>query len=216
MRTKTREDILQKTDLDETTGCWNWNGTLSPSGYGVLTRRNRAVQAHRFMYELTNGAPPPSGLELDHLCRNRRCINPAHLEAVTHRENMRRSESPPGFNARKTFCNSGHPLSGDNLRHNTYGVRVCRECRLVRNAKVLRQEASRRLAVRNGEFAASPAMRLLVARRRQSRIKQLQIAAAMGSSVGHVGKTERGLRTATQDFIARYDRALSALAGVAK
>lgn len=92
-------------------------------GIGPVATRtlNRLIAAHRFAYELANG-PIPDGLEIDHLCRNRKCVNPAHLQAVSHRENMLR--------AAKTHCLNGHPLTGPNvyLRPDGRG-RECRECR---------------------------------------------------------------------------------------
>lgn len=80
-----------KYEVDPVTGCWIFLGTKTPTGYGMYhapgARQSRS--AHRFMYESVHGAIPP-GLELDHLCRVRACVNPAHLEPVTHTENMRR------------------------------------------------------------------------------------------------------------------------------
>lgn len=73
-------------------GCWEWTGARQPDGrydYGMFWDGTRAVRAHRFAYELLVG-PIPVGLELDHLCRNPPCVNPAHLEPVTHAENIRR------------------------------------------------------------------------------------------------------------------------------
>lgn len=80
--------------VDRSGDCWRWTGALARGGYGfaVVGSRDdpqRYRNAHRFAYELSVG-PIPEGLELDHLCRNRRCVNPAHLEPVTHSENMRR------------------------------------------------------------------------------------------------------------------------------
>lgn len=108
--------------------CWEWQGPRH-NGYGSFYggREARTVRTHRFAYELLAG-PVPAGLVLDHLCRNRACCNPAHLEPVTNRENILRGEGFPGLRARQTHCKHGHELSGDNLRIDR-GCRDCWACR---------------------------------------------------------------------------------------
>lgn len=96
------------------TGCLLWIGFVSQGGYGKLYLAGRAVQAHRAAYELSRG-PIPNGLQLDHLCRTRSCINPDHLEAVSQRTNVLRGEGPSATHARKTHCPRGHPLVEGNL-----------------------------------------------------------------------------------------------------
>ena len=95
-------------------GCWDWVGAATRDGYCQFCvprsgKKVRQVYAHRYVYELHNGAIP-DGMELDHLCKNRSCVNPGHLEPVTHKQNMER-----GFHATKTHCKHGHELTDDNL-----------------------------------------------------------------------------------------------------
>ena len=109
--------------------CWLWLGAVSSSGYGRTTMNGRGAPAHRVVYEALLG-PIPDGMTLDHLCRNRLCVRPDHLEPVTMRENTLRGVGPTAVNAAKTHCAKGHPLSGDNL--GTLGPdgkwRRCRTC----------------------------------------------------------------------------------------
>lgn len=126
--------LLSKMEMGD---CWNWTASLNSHGYGQFMaalhgRHKRPHPAHRVVYELLVG-PIPEGLELDHLCRNRRCVNPDHLEPVTRSENIRRGAGPAATRnrrAQQTHCKrAGHPLSGDNLRIGSKGERTCRACR---------------------------------------------------------------------------------------
>ena len=107
--------------------CWLWTASVNKSGYGQFGSHSHKFAAHRFSFELHKG-PIPDGLELDHLCRNRLCVNPAHLEPVTTRTNLMRGVSFSAKNHAKRECLRGHAFSGDNLRFAPDGHRRCRAC----------------------------------------------------------------------------------------
>lgn len=120
--------FTRRIDRDPGTGCWNWTGSLTGQGYGRIRVGDKGrVVAHRFSYELYVGSIP-DGLQIDHLCRNRRCVNPAHMEPVTSRENTLRGDAPAARQARQTRCLRDHALSGKNLRLRPSGKRECRTC----------------------------------------------------------------------------------------
>lgn len=119
--------------------CWVWQAYVLPNGYGLFTFSHRGAgrnkYAHRFAYELMVG-PIPDGLELDHLCRNRPCVRPSHLEAVTHIVNIGR-----GLKAAKTHCVNGHlfDLFNTHYVYKPRNGRVCRTCvRVHKRAQRLR------------------------------------------------------------------------------
>lgn len=111
-------------------GCWLWTGTISASGYGRLKRQGRDIFAHRFAYELLVG-PIPEGLVIDHLCRTRSCVNPDHLEPVTHAENLRRGKGHPTLRPGKK-CKNGHLLTVETIAVRSHdGYLECHICRLA-------------------------------------------------------------------------------------
>jgi hypothetical protein len=126
VRISTEERFLRKVDKQED-GCWEWAASRNQDGYGLFNMEGTS-KAHRASYLLFVG-PIPEGLTIDHLCRNRGCVNPEHLEPVTLRENVLRGLTLAAANAAKSHCYRGHPLYGENLRIDQLGKRVCRECR---------------------------------------------------------------------------------------
>ncbi len=127
-----------KVDKRGPEGCWDWTASTAGGGYGSFAvGGRRKTPAHRYAYEAAHG-PIPEGLHLDHLCRNRRCVNPAHLEPVTQQENIRRGEGGKYW-AAKTHCPAGHPYAGANLLMSTNErggpVRRCRTCHYARAAR---------------------------------------------------------------------------------
>lgn len=113
--------------------CWEWTGGTSLDGYGILRINNATAYMPRFAYELLR-EPIPVGLEPDHLCRSRICVNPWHLEPVTHKENILRGESPMAINARKTHCIRGHEFNEENTRIDPRGGRMCKACGRMHDA----------------------------------------------------------------------------------
>lgn len=109
-------------------GCWTWTGPQRGQGYGRARWNKESVAAHRLAHELLIG-PIPEGMEVDHLCRNRLCVNPAHLEAVDHATNTRRAAE---HRPRVTHCKRGHSLDDEaNVRLDARGSRHCKECERV-------------------------------------------------------------------------------------
>jgi hypothetical protein len=117
--------------VDTSGDCWEWIAGRNQYGYGTFRANYKHWLAHRWAYTHLV-APIPDGLQVDHLCRNRGCVNPAHMELVTSGENTRRGISPSARNARKTHCIRGHEYTAENTeqRTNRKGTyRVCLTCR---------------------------------------------------------------------------------------
>lgn len=126
-------------------GCWVWTGT-SYEGYGYIRRAGVTQRVYRWAY-VTFVGPVPDGLELDHLCRNRSCVNPEHLEPVTHDENMRRAV-PYHFLGNRAACANGHAFDEANTVMRADGSgRACRACR---------RECNRRQRVKRARATAGP------------------------------------------------------------
>ncbi len=127
--------------------CWEWIGAANANGYGhFMERLGKMTTPYRYSYERFIG-PVPEGLTIDHLCRNRRCVNPEHLEAVTQGVNVLRSPlAAPAVNARKTHCDHGHQITEEHQVYRVVGKngRICRECAKARE---------------NRKYASDPALR---------------------------------------------------------
>lgn len=121
--------FLTKTHVTDT--CWLWAGAVQSSGYGSFGADGRTHLAHRFAYEALNGSIP-DGMSIDHLCRNKLCVNPAHMEPVTLAENVRRADKASG---RTSVCSKGHPLT----QHPSKPQQWCRTCNNERHAAYQRR-----------------------------------------------------------------------------
>lgn len=158
-----------------TPGCWIWTGTKHSGGYGTINVRLgvNAVSkllVHRVVYEHYNG-PIPRGLTLDHLCRNRLCVNPDHLEPVTNKENILRGEAFSAVFARRDRCVRGHLLTPENTsRYSHKGIdqgRICRTCHRERQREQNRKHRDKRNALRRNGYAKARALGYSVAESRQ-------------------------------------------------
>lgn len=117
---------IERRTTTDANGCWVWQGAKT-TGYGAINTGSRNWLVHRWMYEHFRG-PILAELTLDHLCRNRSCCNPDHLEAVARGENVLRGEGPSAHNARKTVCKRGHEFTPANTYTRPNGYRNCRSC----------------------------------------------------------------------------------------
>lgn len=135
-----------KVDVCGADDCWNWLASLHGLGYGQFNTGRRIMNAHIIAYELQTGRQVPIGLEIDHLCRNRICMNGRHLEPVTKKENILRGQSPMAQQARQTHCIAGHALTAENVYW--FGAkrnhRMCLTCKRRRDAEY--QDRKRKVA----------------------------------------------------------------------
>lgn len=125
-----RVDLGDRTERE----CWAWQGSVNQDGYGHFWWNGKNGRAHRYAYELRVG-PIPKGKQLDHLCRNRWCVNPSHLRVVTNSENMHApgSRARAHLNATMTHCQRGHKLTPENVGIQQGKYRYCRPCKRKRD-----------------------------------------------------------------------------------
>lgn len=125
MKVESMERFWQK--VEKTERCWLWRGAVDNNGYGRFRLNGKTVYAHRLAYKLSVHSIE-TDMTLDHLCRNRQCVNPDHLEQVTNKENILRGQAPSAKAARRTTCLNGHVYDDANTYWRKNGQRVCRVC----------------------------------------------------------------------------------------
>lgn len=130
-RAKRQENIIKKSMQIPYSGCWIWTGGTINNGYGQSFSEGKKCLAHRLSYTIFEGEIP-SGLTIDHLCKNILCVNPNHLQPVSMRENVMRSNSVCSLNSKKTHCSRGHEYSIENTYIYKNGWRQCKECWKIR------------------------------------------------------------------------------------
>jgi hypothetical protein len=157
---------------EKTGGCWFWRGWLNAYGYAMFRLNGKNCYAHVLAYVSTKG-PVPRGLELDHLCRHRACVNPAHLEAVPHSVNCRRGRAGEWLR-RKTHCPQGHEYTPENTMKLRGGRRQCRTCTNLRSKEFYDTEHGKKY---HAAYYSRPEVR-----KRQNELRRLRRAKAKGQN----------------------------------
>jgi DNA-binding transcriptional regulator YiaG len=192
--------------------CWVWVRGKTGAGYGTFGIGGGEIElAHRWSY-MTEVGPIPEGTELDHLCRNRACVRPDHLDPVSHGTNMKRSPIVPStINAGKAFCDSGHEFTPENTRIKADGARECKECRrdITRRFRARERAKLPPVETLTAEQDAELAGWVTAGRARVLReaagMQLLDVARAMSvGSKSTVSRWELGLATPSGELAVKY------------
>ena len=132
--------------VDKTDSCWNWTACKSLHGYGGFQLNDKWRIAHRVSYEDKNGKIP-EGIVIDHLCKNKSCVNPVHLEAVTQKENIMRGTWFASLNAKKTHCPKGHEFTPENTISYKRKTWIQRQCRICHNTNCVNYRARKAMEI---------------------------------------------------------------------
>jgi transposase-like protein len=164
--------------------CWVWTGAMNPKGYGRFSLGGRMTTAQRASWFLNKSLEMPDGYTVDHLCRNRACVRPDHLEAVPHRINLLRGRTVTARAASATHCPAGHPYDAANTMRPPRGGRVCRACNRARAYAYYTPRANPRRRRPKLTQAERVAIRALIA----SGYSHSQIAPRFDISIGTVSR----------------------------
>lgn len=138
--------------ITRTDTCWLWNASVDGNGYGRFRSGNVEYKAHVWAWQFFYGQAKTPGMDLDHLCHVRNCVRPDHLQQVTHRENLMRSDTLVARSAATTHCPQGHEYTLDNTYINpTLGHRLCRTCRKAKMDRLNDQRRERNAALGRGK-----------------------------------------------------------------
>jgi ribosome-binding protein aMBF1 (putative translation factor) len=179
-------------------GCWLWTGRLRPDGYADLKYEGKMMLAHRLSWIDQHG-PVPDGKELDHLCRQRHCVNPEHLEPVTRRENIMRGDLPK-MHRDITHCPAGHEYTPQNTRVDRKGKRNCRTCSRGHTREWQERNGKFKHTLIPSDLCVAPYLR---AARRDKGLTQRALGSMIGVGQRQISTWERGIARPRKETVAR-------------